>query len=239
MADEDDPQTFEPSRLGTKQHWDDVYKRELANFEDDSDDEGEVWFGLESVDKMVDWAVVNVPPKTKPYVLDIGSGNGTLSLALVDAGYPADRILGIDYSFDSVRLSKSVANHRSVPGLHFETSDFLKDDPSPLGGMDNSEGNWDLLMDKGTFDAIALADKNEDGSAPVDSYPARVSCLLKPGSFFLITSCNFTEDELKQRFDRPDTALSYHSRIQHRIFTFGGKTGSTVSSVAFQKQESS
>ncbi|KAG9046365.1 hypothetical protein FS837_004541, partial [Tulasnella sp. UAMH 9824] len=82
MADEDDPQTFEPSKLGTKQHWDDVYKRELANFEDDSEDEGEVWFGLDSVEKMVDWATENVPPSNKPYTLDIGSGNGTLSLAL-------------------------------------------------------------------------------------------------------------------------------------------------------------
>ncbi|KAG8954230.1 hypothetical protein FRC04_000452 [Tulasnella sp. 424] len=238
MADEDDPQTFEPSKLGTKQYWDDVYKRELANFEDDSGDKGEVWFGLDSVEKMVDWATENVPSGVKPYTLDIGSGNGTLSLALVEAGYPADRILGIDYSEDSVRLARSVAKHRSASDLRFETSDFLNDDPPQLEGMGNSEGAWDLLLDKGTFDAIALADKSKDGPAPIDGYPARVSRLLKPGAYFLITSCNFTEEELKQKFDTSETSLTYHSRIEHKTFTFGGKTGSTCSSVAFKKQSS-
>ncbi|KIO34364.1 hypothetical protein M407DRAFT_240669 [Tulasnella calospora MUT 4182] len=236
MADEDDPQTFEPSKLGTKQHWDDVYKRELANFEDDSEDEGEVWFGLDSVEKMVDWATENVPSSSKPYTLDIGSGNGTLSLALAGAGYPVDRILGVDYSEDSVRLARSVARHRSVPGLRFEASDFLSEDPPQLEGMDSSAGGWDLLLDKGTFDAIALADKTNDGSAPIDGYPTRISRLLKSGAYFLITSCNFTEEELKQRFSAPAIGLVYHSRIQHPTFTFGGKTGSTCSSVAFKKQ---
>lgn len=42
-------------------------------------------------------------------------------------------------------------------------------------------------LDKGTFDAIALADKVKDGHAPIDGYPARVSRLLKHGAYFLIT----------------------------------------------------
>ncbi|KAG8932576.1 hypothetical protein FRC01_013206 [Tulasnella sp. 417] len=205
----DDPETFEPSKLGTKQHWDDVYKRELANFEDDSEDEGEVWFGLDSVEKMVDWATENVPSSSNPYTLDIGSGNGTLSLALVEAGYPVERILGVDYSEDSVRLARSVARHRSAPALRFEASDFLTEDPPQLEGMGGSEGSWDLLLDKGTYDAIALADKNKDGSAPIDGYPARVSRLLKSGGCFLITSCNFTEEELKHKFIAPQTGLVY------------------------------
>ncbi|KAG8908338.1 hypothetical protein FRB99_007264 [Tulasnella sp. 403] len=182
---------FEPSKLGTKQHWDDVYSRELANFEDDSDDEGEVWFGLESVEKMVDWATKTVPADSKPYILDIGSGNGTLSLALVsDGGYDPSHILGIDYSADSVRLARAVAAHRSVEGVRFEASDFLAEDLPVIEGMEvNSEGigMWDLLLDKGTFDAIALAPPGDAGTPPLDAYPGRVSRLLKPGGYFLIT----------------------------------------------------
>jgi hypothetical protein len=35
--------TLPPSRLGTKAHWDAVYAREVANFRENPDDEGEVW----------------------------------------------------------------------------------------------------------------------------------------------------------------------------------------------------
>jgi len=186
---------------------------------------------------MVDWARSSIPPNTSPFVLDIGAGNGTLSIALVEAGYDPSRILGIDYSADSVRLARSVASHRSASGITFEPCDFLSDNPPTLSGMPGPEQSWDLLLDKGTFDAIALASKS-DGSevSPTDMYPGRVSRLLKAGGYFLITSCNFTEEELKHRFETSVTSLAYHSRIQYKMFTFGGKTGSVCSSVAFVKK---
>jgi hypothetical protein len=81
----------------------------------------------------------------------------------------------------------------------------------------NPLGAWDLLLDKGTFDAIALGEKDAAGKSPAAGYPDRVARLLKPGGFFLITceiplprwishsklglvACNFTEDELKATF---------------------------------------
>ncbi|KAG8872491.1 hypothetical protein FRB97_007575 [Tulasnella sp. 331] len=188
--------------------WDDVYKTELDNFEADSNDEGEVWFGVDSVEKMVDWTKINVPGSTNPYILDIGAGNGILSIALADAGYNASRILGVDYSADSVRLAKAVAQHRGVPNLMFERGDFLKEDLPLLDGM-NDVGAWDLLLDKGMYDAIALAEKDSEGVSPLTLYPGRVKRLLKPGAYFLITSCNFTEDELKERFAPENTDLQY------------------------------
>lgn len=42
-------------------------------------------------------------------------------------------------------------------------------------------------LDKGTYDAIALAEKSEDGASLVSRYPPRVSEALKPGGMFLIT----------------------------------------------------
>jgi len=104
----------------------------------------------------------------------------------------------------------------------------------PAPDLQDSSG-WDLILDKGTFDAIALMDKDSNGIAPIDEYPLILERLLKPGGYFLITSCNFTEEELKAKFTTALPNLVYHSNIQHATFTFGGKSGSVCSSVAFQK----
>ncbi|KAF9052502.1 S-adenosyl-L-methionine-dependent methyltransferase [Hymenopellis radicata] len=226
----------ESSKLGTKQHWDDVYKLELENF-DDNGDEGEVWFGEESVEKMVDWVVEHIPSSEPSTILEVGSGNGTLLFALLEAGYNAATLSGIDYSADAVKLATNIASTRNADEIHFSACDFLNDNPPLLPHMDQSSllACWDLLLDKGTYDAIALGGKDEQGRSPAYQYPQRAARLLKDGGFFLITSCNFTEDELKASFVTPDTGFIYHSRIKHRSFSFGGVSGSVVSTVAFKK----
>lgn len=189
-------------------------------------------FGIETVDRMVDWALENVPPSTNPSMLEIGCGNGTLVLALFEAGYAAAHLSGIDYSLGAIKLARSIAAARGE-GVTFNNCDFLKEDPPVLPCM--KEGVWDLLLDKGTFDAIALGEKDGSGRSPAVNYPARVQKLLAPGGCFLITSCNFTEAELKTQFATAETGLVYHSRIQHPTYKFGGREGSVCSSVAFQK----
>ncbi|TFK33234.1 S-adenosyl-L-methionine-dependent methyltransferase, partial [Crucibulum laeve] len=227
---------LQPSKLGTKEHWDNVYGEELANFEEIGD-EGEIWFGIEVLEKMIEWVEEYAPASSAPSILEVGSGNGTLLFGLLDAGYDASLLLGIDYSTDAVNLAKRVATTRGGDGISFYESDFLNNDPPKLERMDSQEGIavWDLLLDKGTYDAIALGEKEETGKSPAERYPARVARLLKQGGRFLITSCNFTEDELKASFATPETGLIYHSRIQHPTFSFGGHSGSVVSSVAFEK----
>ncbi|KZV73020.1 S-adenosyl-L-methionine-dependent methyltransferase [Peniophora sp. CONT] len=231
--DADESSDFEPSRLGTKEHWDSVYAREVDNFEE-TGDEGEVWFGEDAVEKMVDWAQENVPPSSEPYILEVGAGNATLLLALVDAGYTASRAAAIDYSPDAIRLARLVAEQREHPDIVVAECDFLAQDP-PLG-VGQKDG-WDLLLDKGTYDAIALGDKDENGLTPAAKYPPRAAAILKPGGYFLITSCNFTEEELKRSFATPETGLVYHSRVQHPVISFGGKSGSVYATVAFQKPQ--
>ncbi|KAF4571583.1 hypothetical protein EYR36_008923 [Pleurotus pulmonarius] len=224
---------FKPSKLGTKDHWDKVYETELVNFEEIGD-EGEVWFGQDSVEKMVDWALAHVPPSEGKSILEIGSGNGTLLVALAEAGYPASRLCGIDYSSDAVKLSKAVATSRGTEGISFAECDFLSEDPPNLIADDDGDG-WGVMMDKGTFDAIALAPPGDNGKPLIEGYPGRVSRLLRPGGYFLITSCNFTEDELRARFITPATGLAYHSSIKYPVFSFGGQRGSSYASVAFQR----
>ncbi|KAL1683345.1 S-adenosyl-L-methionine-dependent methyltransferase [Schizophyllum commune] len=239
---------LQPSKLGTKEHWDNVYSSELANFKEIGD-EGEIWFGEESVEKMVDWALEHVPPPSAssssssahPTILEIGSGNGTLLFALAEAGYSPTKLCGIDYSADAVALAKSIAEARGggLEDITFEERDFLTEEIIGLGGEGSEENtlntaSWDLVLDKGTYDAIALGEKDEKGLSPAVGYPTRAARLLKPGGFFLITSCNFTEEELKASFTAEGT-LEYHSRVKHRTFSFGGQSGSVVCTVAFRK----
>ncbi|KAI0078808.1 S-adenosyl-L-methionine-dependent methyltransferase [Panus rudis PR-1116 ss-1] len=226
------------SKLGTKEHWDNVYSSELSNFEDIGD-EGEIWFGEDSVEKMVDWAVENVPQSSNPLILEVGSGNGSLLFALNEAGYPPERILGVDYSEGAVKLARAIglsktAEHEGAHKISFAECDFLKDYPKPLD-VDgrNGESQWDLVLDKGTFDAMALMEKDASGRSPADEYPTRVFNVVKPGGHFLIVSCNFTEDELREKFG--GAGLQYHSRIEFPSFSFGGKKGNVYSSVAFRK----
>ncbi|KAI9574022.1 S-adenosyl-L-methionine-dependent methyltransferase [Boletus coccyginus] len=236
---------FDPSLLGTKDHWDHRYSEELAHFYE-SGLEGEVWFGEEPVAKMIDWALTHVPPIARPTVLDVGTGNGHLLFSMVEAGYDASRLTGIDYSQGSVDLCTAIAKRRdgaeddekhACENVTFAVCDFL--DPEslvpPPRGESTSDGVWDLVLDKGTFDAISLMDKNEQGVAPLERYVPRVVRLLRPGGHFLITSCNFTEDELTQRIATQGSGLEYKGSVPYKKFTFGGKSGSSYATVAFQK----
>ncbi|KAF8638267.1 hypothetical protein AX17_002289 [Amanita inopinata Kibby_2008] len=190
------------SKLGTKDYWDDAYKKELANFEEIGD-EGEIWFGTESLEKIVDWAKVNVPPSNKAPILEIGSGNGTLLFALAEAGYAPSTITGVDYSADAIELAKAISTKRDIEGMTFVECNFLQHD------LLDKHGPWDLVLDKGTYDSIALGAKDEHGHSAALRYPTQLARLLKPGGYFLITSCNFTEEELQAAFATPETGLVY------------------------------
>ena len=85
-----------------------------------------------------------MPRDLKPYILDIGTGNGILLDCLAEAGYDPSRMLGIDYSPDSIKLSIGVAKARGWDEIRFEVVDFVSGEPSRLEGMKEGEG-WDLL----------------------------------------------------------------------------------------------
>ena len=162
-------------------------------------------FGEDSVEKMVAWTLENVPPSTDPRILEIGSGNGTLLFALHEAGYASACLSGLDYSPDAVKLARMVAGARNdgSEGIAFHVCDFLSEEsPSPParppaaspasapGRSDVDDalvGRWDLLLDKGTYDAIALGEKDASGRSPVAAYPARAARSLKENGYLLVT----------------------------------------------------
>lgn len=78
----------------------------------------------------VDWALQNLAPGSLPQIriLDVGTGNGILPVALVEAGYDASSVYGIDYSQASIELAEQVAQGREVEGLTFRVIDFIGED---------------------------------------------------------------------------------------------------------------
>lgn len=157
------------------------------------------------MEKMVDWATKNVPVNPAPSVLEVGSGNGVLLFALHEAGYPAENMCGVDYSDDAVKLARAVGQARpgKAKDVTFDVCDFLHEFPPYLGSAVRPTGDnnamWDFVLDKGTFDAISLADKDADGNPPATAYPPRIGAVVKPGGFFLIVctsvQCIFPSEE--------------------------------------------
>jgi len=136
---------------------------------------------------MVDWALKNVPPSSNPAVLEVGSGNGTLLLGLLEAGYDGSTLYGIDCSEGAIAFARAVAESRGGSNITFSQCDFLVDEPMRHEPTDQRPPVWDLIMDKGTYDAIALGTKNTDGHSPAIHYPGRLAKLLTSGGIFLIT----------------------------------------------------
>lgn len=108
-------------------------------------------------------------------------------------------MLGIDYSAQATALAKGIAAKRDKSDIEFETVDFLSEDlPAWHGGAvaqtATVDGHHDLpafdvILDKGTLDAILLATKDSEVGPLHVRYPHRMARMLRSGGTFLITSC--------------------------------------------------
>jgi len=102
----------------------------------------------------------------------------------------------------------------------------------------NKDG-WDVVLDKGTFDAISLSEERDgQGRRVCEGYKERVVPLIRKGGYLVITSCNWTTEELRGWFqDREEleSGLAFVSEIEYKRFAFGGVVGQSVSSVCFRK----
>lgn len=140
--------------------------------------------------------------------------------------------MGVDYSAQSVELAKRVAEQEGS-GAEFVQWDVLHGDYADVLNGEEERG-WDVVTDKGTFDAISLSARDTAGH-PAESYRGRISPLLKTGGVFIITSCNWTEDELRAWFGAGEGAFEEAGRIEYRSFSFGGHKGQTISTLCFRK----
>lgn len=257
--EEEKPSHLDPSDLGTKAYWDAAYEREIANHTEHPADEGTVWFSdagaeermLSYLDDLADdWKLVKgdddddkegeeKAEADSTSFLDLGTGNGHLLFALRDEGWRG-RMVGVDYSAKSVELARQIGLKRWADGesehvmdVKFEEWDILSQEP----GKEWLEHGFDVVLDKGTFDAISLSGETDaQGRRIFESYREKVEPLIKPGGLLLITSCNWTADELKAWFVVEGGLLEYEDAIKYPHFTFGGKTGSQVCSLCFRKK---
>jgi SAM-dependent methyltransferase len=270
MADSDpveaiiDPHT---SPLGSKEHWNAAYERELANFEENRDDVGEIWFGEDVQERVCDWIGLGCEGDDgeeddetmgseafpgirhfKSRVLDIGCGNAA-ALVYLAKEYGFEQLTGIDYSEPGIGLAKKiVAKDEATQNINLQVVDLM-DLELLFNNITQAEADYkfDLLFDKGTFDAICL---NEDKSMR-NKYVAAVVAMMKPTSYFVITSCNWTQSEVIPMFESmstfdtrakehtalaslaPSSSLKLFKTLKQPEFSFGGRSGSTVATVAF------
>ncbi|PRP80055.1 hypothetical protein PROFUN_10738 [Planoprotostelium fungivorum] len=208
---------FQPSKLGTREHWDDAYENELKNY-DDNGDIGEIWFGEDCLRRVVTF-VTKLPLDLNSPILDLGTGNGATLFKLAKKGFSS--LLGVDYSAPSILLAKKIEETKKR-GVIFEEDDILNT---------KLNSKFKLILDKGTYDAISLSDEKLNHQA---AYRKSVIHLLEDTtSFFVITSCNYNKEELLSMFD---SEFKYHSEIKYSTIKFGGQEGSTVTTLCFQKK---
>lgn len=237
------PEALQSSALGSKAYWDDAYKREIHNHAANPSDEGTIWFedsGAE--EEMIEYIEMKILDSSNPNriktqfngparILDLGTGNGHLLFALQDLNLNL-RLVGVDYSSSSIELARTIQASRddACQSIQFEVCDIF-------AGTDNSWmiHGFDVVLDKGTFDAISLSATpvREDGKQGWELYGECVTNFLRPGAFFLVTSCNWTEEELRKWIESPD--LEFHDRVSYPSFSFGGIRGQSVSTVCFKR----
>ncbi|ETI23411.1 hypothetical protein G647_05213 [Cladophialophora carrionii CBS 160.54] len=109
----------------------------------------------------------------------------------------------------------ATATATTLGNIAFYTFDVINEDPKVQTWWPRSDGEsdsrtdlirrnpgFDLVLDKGTFDAISLSsDRAVDPNTGLERricelYPAKVLDMTRPGGFLLLTSCNWTESEV-------------------------------------------
>ncbi|XP_034632857.1 EEF1A lysine methyltransferase 2 isoform X1 [Trachemys scripta elegans] len=200
--------------------WDAAYESELQIFQE-SGDAGEIWFGEESMIRLIRWMEKQKIPLDSS-VLDIGTGNGVLLVELAKCGYT--NLTGIDYSPSAIQLSQNIIEKEGLSNIKLQVKDFLTPSAELSG--------FQICIDKGTFDAISL---NPDNAAEKRKQYVKSLCtVLKMEGFFLITSCNWTKEELLNEFREGFEILE---ELPTPKFCFGGRIGNSVTALVFQRKK--
>lgn len=114
-------------------------------------------------------------------------------------------MVGIDYSLKAVALAQKIAAERQLAeDVKFYVSDCIADDLASaqwIPGLGGERG-FDVVLDKGTFDAISLSDEllgDGSGRRIYEGYSENIVGVMKKGGLLVVTSCNWTGEELKTK----------------------------------------
>ncbi|CAG7992504.1 unnamed protein product [Penicillium olsonii] len=300
MADSQ-PAYLSPSELGTKDYWETYYARTLAHIShdkpaetndsdediNDEDDPGTSWFSEHNAPQKVlrfltrGEAPISRRARQSASVLDLGTGNGSMLALLRKRGLFKGRLVGVDYSRQSVELARELQRNKGHSAYHSDSEDEDEDDEEEEEGEGESQaeegeeapirfeewdilgsnaglsetglpnatpdesldwfpyqdGGFDVVLDKGTFDAVSLADDAKT-SRVCERYPDIARRLVKRGGFLIVTTCNWTDEELVHWFTGGQTSgdrLTVWGRVEYPVFRFGGHEGQGVCTVCFQR----
>ncbi|XP_030386368.1 EEF1A lysine methyltransferase 2 [Scaptodrosophila lebanonensis] len=213
------------SELGTIEYWESSYRREVENYKNHGD-VGEIWFDEDSQLRIIGWIMKQVGiAECAPRVLDVGCGNGMFLIELAREGFSYSQLVGVDYSPKAIELASNIAKDQSLD-ITYSVVDLMDAEKCKF------LGSFHIVHDKGTYDAISLCPN--DPKEKRAQYLSTVEQLLcDKDSLFIITSCNWTEDELLLSF--ADKFVKFCT-IPTPTFKFGGKVGSVVTSIVFKKR---
>ncbi len=135
----------------------------------------------------------------------------------------------MDYVQKAIDLAKAVTEDEEEAGkISFDQGDILaKEMSSPC-----LKRQYDVCLDKGTYDAISLSPENPGDKRK--AYQDNLFKLMKDDGLFIITSCNWTLEELKSQFE-VDEHFQLVDKIPSPTFQFGGKVGNRETSLIFMK----
>lgn len=197
---------------------------------------GEIWFDENSQYRIIKWLNKHAITKDTS-ILDLGenrikflmnfinklkltgTGNGMMLIELSNDDFT--NLTGVDYSEKSIAFAKKIAADQNHSQINFKVLDILAEE--------NSLGTYQIVHDKGTYDAIALM---ENAVEHRKTYVKNISKLVE--DLFIITSCNFTEDELIESFSAHFTKFE---TIPTPAFQFGGKKGNKITSICFKRKQ--
>ncbi|KAK7575916.1 hypothetical protein V9T40_012202 [Parthenolecanium corni] len=208
------------SELGTKKFWDATYDGELKNYKDHGN-VGEVWFGEESILRIIQWLKKHLPGSERDSIVDLGCGNGMMLIEMAREGY--ENLTGYDYSEQAIQLAMSIVEEQKMDSI-------IKLQVCDLISSDIQTPTFSIALDKGTYDAVCL--NPSDVKESRKNYLKNIYNLLKPSGLFVITSCNWSDDEIISHFNE---YFKLHSIIPTPEFSFGGKSGKLVSCLVLQK----
>ncbi|OQO03113.1 hypothetical protein B0A48_11368 [Cryoendolithus antarcticus] len=236
---EGNPRLLDPSELGTKDYWNKAYTRELSNHATAPDDEGTIWFDESNAEDAVCRLLDRLEEeghfeRATARVLDLGTGNGHMLFTLREEEWEGE-LVGVDYSATSVELARRIEEARQLDdgmGVRFEEWDMLVQPPGDWCGR----GGFDVVLDKGTFDAISLMPREADEVAVSDVYRRTAEGLVKTDGLLVVTSCNWTKVELCGWLAPEEGNLEFLQEAKYPSFKFGGRTGQSVVTIAFRKK---
>jgi hypothetical protein len=141
------------------------------------------------------------------------------------------------------------------------TDPLTKEEKESKGGkgldwFPYNKGGFDIVLDKGTFDAVSLSnevvEEGAKGSGKTvqkrvcERYPGIATRLVRKGGFLVVTSCNWTEEELIRWFtghvgkeaedEKGEDGLYVWGRVEYPKFRFGGQEGQGVCTVCFRRK---